>query len=174
MSDITLGVLIFSGIVIICIIVGKHLPPITSAPRQINQTPPPSDGFIPTVKPLPLSGTFICESCGGPTSFHDEVNPATKCQYCGAPLPEVRDLIEKRDYTYHEAVEQEHKHYTERILQNQKAVLEQKQMEYKHEQLLVREREEESKRQHRENIYSMIGVIVLIIIICLILASRRR
>lgn len=44
-----------------------------------------------------LSGTFSCPTCGGNTTFIDEVNPSTACKYCGAELPDVKILILERN-----------------------------------------------------------------------------
>jgi len=44
-----------------------------------------------------LSGTFICSSCGAPTTFNREINPSTACSYCGSELPGIKEMILERN-----------------------------------------------------------------------------
>ncbi len=41
----------------------------------------------------PISGSFICTSCGGTTVLKDETNPKPTCCYCGTKLEDLDQLI---------------------------------------------------------------------------------
>ena len=45
----------------------------------------------------PISGTFTCSSCGAPTTIDREIDPSTSCCYCGAELPDIKEMILSRD-----------------------------------------------------------------------------
>lgn len=43
-----------------------------------------------------ISGAFQCKSCGATTTIRNEPNPMPFCKYCGAPIPEIKDLVDER------------------------------------------------------------------------------
>jgi len=54
--------------------------------------------IVPIDPPIEaLSGTFVCKSCGAPTSITREVNPPTACSYCGSALPDIKEMILERN-----------------------------------------------------------------------------
>ena len=44
----------------------------------------------------PISGSFVCKSCGGTTILKDETNPKSTCSYCGTKLEDLDQLIKTR------------------------------------------------------------------------------
>ena len=54
--------------------------------------------IVPIDPPMEtISGTFVCKSCGAPTSFFREANPPTACSYCGSALPDIKEMILERN-----------------------------------------------------------------------------
>ena len=51
-----------------------------------------------------LSGTFKCPDCGGATSFQKEVNPSTKCSFCGSDIPQIKIMILERNQRRQELI----------------------------------------------------------------------
>lgn len=45
----------------------------------------------------PISGTFTCSVCGAPTTIDREIDPPTSCCYCGAELPDIKEMILSRN-----------------------------------------------------------------------------
>ena len=44
----------------------------------------------------PVNGAFQCPSCGATTNIVNELNPNPFCKYCGAPLPELKSILDER------------------------------------------------------------------------------
>ena len=56
--------------------------------QPVNPIDPPRE---------PISGTFTCSACGAPTTIDREIDPPTSCCYCGAELPDIKEMILSRN-----------------------------------------------------------------------------
>ena len=81
----------------------------------------------------PITGTFKCLVCGASTYVNNESNPAPICRYCGAPLPELKQLIDNRFAFIQEQY---------RSAENREKL----QIEYKHQQKMLKQESAEQRR----------------------------
>lgn len=176
-------ILVLIGFVIVCCIVARILgrkPRKSSNPWKPGQTDQPveyssADGFISSLKRPLLSGTFVCKTCGASTSFKNELYPNTNCAYCGTSIPEIQNLIRRRDNDYQDALNLEHKLYNERRTHEENLELTKEQMQFSKEQLEIQERMEKERQIHQTKRAEMAwGFIGFVLLLLLLLIFRNR
>lgn len=144
-----------------------------------------------------INGTFRCNSCGGSTSVHNQVNPLPFCKYCGAPLPDLKKEIDEKFRIIQEKYTSEQNRETMQLqFKQQQKLLHQQAAEDRHtarvehrrslreakvqakaeqKRLEMQAREEARKRQHEMNKIGMIlTIIVFALTIIAALSSMKR
>ncbi len=125
----------------------------------------------------PINGSFTCPSCGASTVVRGELKPEARCSFCGAPLSDLRKIIQDRDDKYVELFkqqsEQQMEERREKRLLEHKETIQRLQNEIDEAKMGKELQEKENKRNHVLAIILVVLCVLLLILAMSFLGKHR-